>query len=497
MLPIRNESIDSHLGKASLRIDEPLGMGAFGVVFKAIDVSDRKSYAVKFPQSVFPNGKELQSFQNEILAAQEITHSNVVKVLFVNIGSDNEPPYLVMEFMEDGTLKSHLEKISASGKFIDLATLQKWSLNLVDGLAAINERMLHRDLKPDNIMLSNSSLKISDFGLAKIVGAATRSKSFKGGQHIYYMAPEGWKQETNNIQIDMYSLGIVLFEIAALEFPYILPKDARNFGDFEKMHLFQPPKLLQDIRNDLPLSFCHIIARLLEKRPEDRFQNWQEVKNSLQRIDWNSEQKFTSDPLITSLVEAIGERHTVVTHNKLEAEQHLREKQEQEDLDRYQMNKLIETISEMVSDFNTNSTLGQIEEKRSRGLGRVYYLIPHGGGEIELNFFEVNPPLNLRRGVVRFAACANATDGTGFNLLLCRQDKKDLYGKWVVCKVQMVAGLRPHLYDRQAPFGFNSAEEAHEIEASDRAMHIYETEFSEDIRNALFERFLHLIKNTH
>ena len=94
---------------------------------------------------------------------------------------------------------------------------------LVDGIEAINAKMLHRDLKPDNILIGADGLKIGDFGLSKIVGAATRSRTFKGGQHILYMAPEGWKQETNQIQIDMYSMGIIFFEIASLAFPYDYP----------------------------------------------------------------------------------------------------------------------------------------------------------------------------------------------------------------------------------------------------------------------------------
>lgn len=67
--------------------------------------------------------------------------------------------------------------------------------------------------------------KISDFGLSKIVGALTRTITFKGGQHILYMAPEGWRAETNTIQLDMYAVGIVLFEMAALRYPYDMPPD--------------------------------------------------------------------------------------------------------------------------------------------------------------------------------------------------------------------------------------------------------------------------------
>ena len=99
-------------------------------------------------------------------------------------------------------------------------------------MEAINAKMLHRDLKPDNILLDGDIPKIGDFGLSKLVGAATRSQTFKGGQQIFYMAPEGWKFDKNEIQIDMYALGIVLYEIAALRYPYMLPADRATSTQF-------------------------------------------------------------------------------------------------------------------------------------------------------------------------------------------------------------------------------------------------------------------------
>ena len=114
--------------------------------------------------------------------------------------------------------------------------MRQWADYLIDGMEAVNAKMLHRDLKPDNILMDGDIPKIADFGLSKLVGAATRSMTFKGGQHMLYMAPEGWKLDKNEIQIDMYALGIVLYEIAALKFPYKVPADPNQLRD---MHLFQ------------------------------------------------------------------------------------------------------------------------------------------------------------------------------------------------------------------------------------------------------------------
>ena len=134
-------------------------------------------------------------------------------------------PYLVMGFIDGGTLQAYLERQRQVNTPVDLDVLQAWTDELLAGIAAINASMLHRDLKLDNILLDDTTLKISDFGLSKMIGALTRSRSFKGRQHVLYMAPEGWRYETNAIQIDMYAMGIVLFELASLRYPYQLPAD--------------------------------------------------------------------------------------------------------------------------------------------------------------------------------------------------------------------------------------------------------------------------------
>src|SRR5207237_1559649 len=124
-----------------------------------------------------------------------------------------------------GTLKARLDAASKASAKIPPAQVRQWAECLADGMEAVNSKMLHRDLKPDNILMDGDTPKIADFGLSKLVGAATRSVTFKGGQQVFYMAPEGWKFDKNEIQIDMYALGIVLYEIAALKYPYKLPGD--------------------------------------------------------------------------------------------------------------------------------------------------------------------------------------------------------------------------------------------------------------------------------
>src|SRR5437867_7017735 len=93
-------------------------------------------------------------------------------------------------------------------------------IGIAAGAQAINERLIHRDIKPDNIIITENDIpKIGDFGISKVLGAATRPESFKGGQHLRYMAPEGWSMTTNTPKLDVYSTGIVFYEMITGEHP--------------------------------------------------------------------------------------------------------------------------------------------------------------------------------------------------------------------------------------------------------------------------------------
>jgi eukaryotic-like serine/threonine-protein kinase len=152
--------------------------------------------------------------------------------------------------------------------------------------------------------------------ISKFVDESTRLHTFKGRQHIWYMAPEGWANQANTIKIDVYSVGLVFYEILTLQHP-LLPHvaDPTDFLDWEKAHLYQPCPDVRTSRNDVPLSIAQLLSRMVSKRPDDR-PYWDEVLNVLSQPSVVS--GTTKNPTITAAVEAAVARKEQEKRKELE-----------------------------------------------------------------------------------------------------------------------------------------------------------------------------------
>lgn len=505
MMPMIGQAFTGPSGINTLRLEKLLGSGAFGFVFAASDITTNETFAVKFPQvGVFSDQIEIQAFMNEVRAAAEIEHPNVVKVLFVNSDfSDGIMPYFVMEYVSTGTLKDVLAKQRNAASQVSPEQLRVWIDQLINGIEAINSKLLHRDLKPDNILFDNNQLKISDFGLSKVVGAATRSRTFKGGQHVLYMAPEGWRLETNNIQLDMYALGIVFFEMLTLQFPYDIPNSI-NMGDFDavkSMHLFQTPKRIFNFRQDIPVGVDQVVQRMLAKRPQDRFTTWGEVRNALQGA-WNASPR-TSDARIQALTTTLLEGATQLHQKKVAAENERlrleRIEKEETQLDAWQVTQLISDLQEAVTAFNEQSALGSIrlQESASRAAWKTYVFDVPLTGAIQLLFFKLNPPMKFQRGSCRIFGHLRVDNGLGYNYLLLRKDNDDIYGQWFICKISISGLADPRKYPRRLePFGFQNETEFREhMRYAEGVMHVYNYEWETSGQTQFLEIVAQFIKD--
>lgn len=223
------------------QIVKRLGAGSFGEVYKAIGTTSKAVVAVKLAPKQKLNDPSTLSVRTVLNEARmdilKVNHPNVIRVLHVDIGSNSDlGPYVIMEYVEGGTLQKLLDDRLAASKQFSFEEALSLMRNLALGTQAINAHLIHRDIKPDNILLDGPpSLprpRIADFGLAKKMAEATRPETFKGIQAVWYMAPEVWCDEKNTPKIDVYSVGLVFYQILTLEHPLL--SFVANPSDFIK-----------------------------------------------------------------------------------------------------------------------------------------------------------------------------------------------------------------------------------------------------------------------
>ena len=463
-----------------LRLSKVLGLGAFGVVFEATARDEKSRFAVKFLQAggVLASPQDRQALLNEVLAAREINHPNVLPLLYVGEES-GLPVYLVMEFADSGTLQAKIEKSREVESPIPPELVKKWSLDLMSALSAINTRIIHRDVKPDNVLFVGDVLKVADFGLAKLVGAATRTVTFKGGQHILYMAPEAWSGQRNEIQIDMYALGIVMYEMATLRYPYKRPEED-SLDAYRRMHLLQSPISVRGLRPDLPRLYEEVIVRLLAKRPDDRYPSWDQPIEAVRRAFGGD--VTPAESKLEGLLEEAAQRHKRALELRAAEAEEEQQVREENDIDRMQEDEIVSKLKAIIGQFNQMSG-GPLKASIEGDGGRWSISFPYAHSAT-LNFFMATPPLQLRGFTVRQVALLADSQGCGFNLLL-RRRTGDIYGKWVVCRVRMMPGSG-YKHAHCAYFGLGPDELEH-IEHGLCAVHIFVPEISEDVDTRLNE----------
>jgi eukaryotic-like serine/threonine-protein kinase len=468
-----------------------LGQGAFGEVYRAVGETSGRVVAVKLlPLGALADADSKIALLNEINTAQQIRHPNVVQVLFVNNGTCSSiGPYAVMEFISGGNLANVLRARAQ----VPLERAIEMMIDISQGAKAINARLIHRDIKPDNVLIEGSKLKIGDFGISKFVDESTRLHSFKGRQHIWYMAPESWANQANTIKIDVYSVGLVFYEILALQHP-LLPHvaDPTDFLDWEKAHLYQPCPDVRTSRNDVPLSIAQLLSRMVSKRPDDR-PYWDEVLNVLSQPSVVS--GTTKNPTITAAVEAAVARKEQEKRKELELLAQKTKRETQLDLYRYSYAALLEKLDPIVEQFNQEFQYGQITRREEVGV--IFYHIPQCRS-IQISVFR--PPdsaVKIRNGELIGGGWIGLSQGISANLVLFKHGADDLYGRWSICEIKISGIVHPASLIGQfgitkhtvEPFGFK-AEYFYEQMQYVGMAHVFNYFFSDDV-TGFFAKLIH------
>jgi eukaryotic-like serine/threonine-protein kinase len=479
-------------------ISDFLGSGAFGEVYRAIEQKTGSVIAVKLlPFAGIGDEHAGKALLNEIGAAGQIAHPNVVRVLHVDEGTiDSIGPYVCMEYVSGGTLATQLRRRKEAASEFPLARAVEMMMDISQGLRAINERLVHRDVKPDNILIEDQTLKIGDFGISKFVDESTRSNTFKGRQHIRYMAPEAWIGGKNTHKIDVYAVGIVFFEILTLEHPLLSKvKDRNNFLDWQRVHLYEPCPDLRSYRPDTPIALVQLISRMIAKRPQER-PEWDETLRILSSPATAPDvgQNENISQAVRAAVASAILRKQEKEKRDLEVALKREESERFQGLYRRSCEELVESFDHPIAEFNQSYQFGKIAVTKNDGaFGNLSadYNLPTGK-RIAVKFFDPNQNGQLlRRRTLIGGGYIGITRDRSANLVLLRDSEDDLYGRWSVCEVKVTAIVDPRKVvgkygltrDTVEPFGFSGQIDFYDqIFYAGRGMHIFTYTFTDNVQ---------------
>ena len=258
------------------RLIDFIGQGGMSLVYRAVDIRTGHSVAIKILKSEYNSDKEfLERFQREAQAASLMSHHNIVNLL--DVGVEGEFRYLVLEYVSGSTLKDIIQKRGQ----ISPATAIQITVRILSALQHAHDNgIIHRDIKPQNVLVnSDGHIKVADFGIARMTNAFTISKGDTVVGSVHYSSPE---QATGNVveaTSDIYSTGVVLYEMLTGRVPFV--------GDtpvsVAMQHINTAPTPIQDLNPNVPPAIVAVVMKALEKNPKKRYQSAREMADALLR----------------------------------------------------------------------------------------------------------------------------------------------------------------------------------------------------------------------
>ena len=280
--------MENYVGKrldGRYEIQDVIGVGGMAVVYKAYDNIDDRIVAVKVLKEEYLANEEFRRrFKNESKAIAVLSHQNIVKVYDVSFGDRLQ--YIVMEYIEGITLKEYIEKRG----IIDWNEALFFIIQILRALQHAHDKgVVHRDVKPQNIMLlENGTIKVADFGIARFSHSESRTVTEKAIGSVHYISPEQAKGELTDEKADIYSVGIMLYEMLTGKLPF----DADNAVSVALMQVnteAQPPRT---INPKIPVGFEQITMKAMQKSTRERYQSAAEVLMDLEELKRNPNIKF-------------------------------------------------------------------------------------------------------------------------------------------------------------------------------------------------------------
>jgi serine/threonine protein kinase len=502
----------------SFRIETMLGNGSFGEVYRCVGTKSGTVAAVKMvPQHKLtdPSTLSIKTVLNEARVAMlQVNHPNVVRVLHVDTGSDSGVgPYVMMEYVEGGNLQDLITRTQTDGRQLTLDEAISLMRGIALGAQAINEHLVHRDMKPDNILLDGPSAcpipRIADFGIAKIAAEPTRPETFKSTQPIWYMAPEAWREEKNTYKMDVYSIGLVFYEILTLNHPLVsFVGDPTDWVRWRAVHLSQACPDVRNARPDTPLTLAKLVMRMTDKSPGNR-PSWDEVLSALNIPTVTPPGTQPIDLQLMAAMKGLADQRFRQEQKKTEAEL-ARDREAERDQGRSQefdqsSRRLLAQFDEVIQALNEQEPAYPIKIDGD-GVRFRNYTLPNGR-KLTCQLFGLTK--KLEKPAIG-AGYLGVNGGLSANLMLSGQEDDIASGHWSAVEVNVMAliygqtelkllreaglpdetirfvlhmdGNEPWRRDSPTFFGFQDANLFYEHYAvGHRAMHVYSFQIRPDV----------------
>ncbi|MBQ8921102.1 MAG: Stk1 family PASTA domain-containing Ser/Thr kinase [Oscillospiraceae bacterium] len=279
---------DKNIGKkldGRYEITELIGEGGMADVYRATDVVDNKTVAVKILKKEFAENEEfLRRFRNESKAIAVLSHPNIVKVF--DVGFSERIQFIVMEYIDGITLNEYMQQQGQLG----WKDAVHFILQILRALQhAHSKGIVHRDIKPQNIMmLRDGTIKVMDFGIAKFAREDGKTGTDKAIGTVHYISPEQARGGATDAKSDLYSVGVMLYEMLTGKKPF----DTDNPVSIAVMHMQAKVPLPHTVRPDLQIGLEEIILKAMEKDPANRYQSARDMMDDLQTFKENPDGVF-------------------------------------------------------------------------------------------------------------------------------------------------------------------------------------------------------------
>ncbi len=280
--------MDKYIGKVldgRYEILEEVGNGGMAVVYKAKDFDTGAIVAVKILREEYLDNEEFcRRFRNESRAIALLNHPNIVKIF--DVCNSPSLQYIVMEYIDGISLKDYIEQ----QRVVRVKEAVHFTTQILRALMhAHSKGIVHRDIKPQNIMLlPNGRIKVTDFGIARLITSQTSTMTDKAIGSVHYIAPEQARGAVTDARADLYSVGVMLYEMLTGKLPF----EANSAVSVAVMQLQADPKMPRQINPNIPVGLEEITIQAMQKDPNARYQSAAEMLQDLENFKLNPGIKF-------------------------------------------------------------------------------------------------------------------------------------------------------------------------------------------------------------